>query len=176
MPLLLSAIAAQAASAATPVSSAASLGTRSGRKRRILVVDDEKNIRRTVQHSLIAADYEVETAANGAEGLDRFRDGHYDLILMDVALGEMDGWEATQLIKGAPATAQIPIIALTAHALASDRHRSIEVGCDGFETKPVDLPRLLEKITARLSRHDANSATTADHDLRGGQASLHAAS
>ena len=78
-----------------------------------------------------------------------------DLILMDVALGDMDGWEATQLIKAAPATADIPIIALTAHALASDRQKSIEVGCVEFETKPVDLPRLLKKITACLAHRDA---------------------
>lgn len=74
-----------------------------------------------------------------------------DLILMDVALGEMDGWEATTLIKANPATASIPIIALTAHALASDRDRSVEVGCSDFDTKPVDLQRLLGKIRGCLS-------------------------
>ena len=73
-----------------------------------------------------------------------------DLILMDVALGEMDGWEATQLIKRNPATAAIPIIALTAHALASDRDKSVEVGCCDFDTKPVDLQRLLSKMRACL--------------------------
>jgi len=73
-----------------------------------------------------------------------------DLILMDVALGAMDGWEATQLIKARPSTADIPIIALTAHALASDRDKSVEVGCADFDTKPVDLPRLLQKINACL--------------------------
>jgi CheY-like chemotaxis protein len=73
-----------------------------------------------------------------------------DLILMDVALGAMDGWEATQLIKARQSTSAIPIIALTAHALASDRAKSVEVGCSDFDTKPVDLQRLLGKIRALL--------------------------
>jgi CheY-like chemotaxis protein len=69
---------------------------------------------------------------------------------MDVALGEMDGWEATMLIKAAPESQHIPVIALTAHALASDRRRSVEVGCSDFDTKPIDLPRLLSKIEGCL--------------------------
>jgi CheY-like chemotaxis protein len=73
-----------------------------------------------------------------------------DVILMDVALGAMDGWEATRLIKANPKTANIPIIALTAHALATDRDKSMEVGCTDFDTKPVDLARLLGKISACL--------------------------
>ena len=81
-----------------------------------------------------------------------------DMILMDVALGEMDGWEATQLIKANPATSAIPIVALTAHALASDRDKSVEVGCCDFDTKPVDMQRLLGKIRACLPRSDQESA------------------
>jgi len=73
-----------------------------------------------------------------------------DVILMDVALGAMDGWEATQRIKGNPGTSSIPIIALTAHALERDRQKSIEVGCADFDTKPVDMQRLLGKIRACL--------------------------
>jgi CheY-like chemotaxis protein len=80
---------------------------------------------------------------------------------MDVALGEMDGWEATQLIKANPATAAIPIIALTAHALASDRAKSVEVGCSDFDTKPVDLQRLLVKMRAFLPVLDQPSAASA---------------
>jgi CheY-like chemotaxis protein len=83
------------------------------------------------------------------------------LILMDVALGEMDGWEATQLIKANPATATIPVIALTAHALASDRAKSVEVGCSDFDTKPVDLQRLLGKIRAFLPALDQSNAAVA---------------
>jgi CheY-like chemotaxis protein len=81
-----------------------------------------------------------------------------DLILMDVALGAMDGWEATQLIKARPSTSTIPIIALTAHALASDRAKSVEVGCSDFDTKPVDLQRLLGKIRALLPASAQQSA------------------
>jgi CheY-like chemotaxis protein len=79
-----------------------------------------------------------------------------DLILMDVALGVMDGWQATMEIKSRSATADIPIIALTAHALATDRDRSVEVGCADFDTKPVNLPRLLEKIQACLAAKRMN--------------------
>ena len=84
-----------------------------------------------------------------------------DLVLMDVALGAMDGWEATQLIKANPATSKIPVIALTAHALASDRAKSVEVGCSSFDTKPVDLQRLLGKIRALLPRTDQPKAIVA---------------
>ena len=80
-----------------------------------------------------------------------------DLVLMDIALGEMDGWEATKLIKANPRTARIPVIALTAHALASDRETSVLVGCSDYDTKPVDLPRLLEKIR-RCLQHTYSTA------------------
>ena len=80
-----------------------------------------------------------------------------DLVLMDIALGEMDGWEATKLIKANPRTARIPVIALTAHALASDRETSVLVGCSDYDTKPVDLPRLLEKIR-RCLHHTYSTA------------------
>jgi CheY-like chemotaxis protein len=79
-----------------------------------------------------------------------------DLILMDVALGVMDGWQATREIKSRSTTADIPIIALTAHALATDRDRSVEVGCADFDTKPVNLPRLLDKIQACLAAKRMN--------------------
>ena len=88
--------------------------------------------------------------ASGNSALEAIARREYDLVLMDVALGAMDGWEATLLIKSSPATAHIPVIALTAHALSSDRAKSVEVGCADFDTKPVDLPRLLGKIRACL--------------------------
>lgn len=144
--------------------------------RKILLVEDNEMNRDMLTRRLQRHGFTVSCAVDGPSGVKAAAVEQPDLILMDVALGEMDGWEATQLIKGAPATANIPIIALTAHALASDRHRSIEVGCDGFETKPVDLPRLLEKITACLSRRDAGSAATAEQNLRGEPSSLHVAS
>ena len=94
--------------------------------------------------------FEICCAHDGAAGVAMAASEMPDLILMDVALGEMDGWEATLLIKANPATSAIPIIALTAHALATDRAKSVEVGCSDFDTKPVDMQRLLGKIRACL--------------------------
>lgn len=96
--------------------------------------------------------FTVCNAADGYAGVAMSVSEMPDVILMDVALGEMDGWQATRLIKGDPRTSDIPVIALTAHALASDRERSVEVGCANFDTKPVDLTRLLGKIEACLLR------------------------
>jgi CheY-like chemotaxis protein len=84
-----------------------------------------------------------------------------DLVLMDIALGEMDGWEATRLIKANPKTSKIPVIALTAHALASDRETSVQVGCAEYDTKPVDMPRLLEKIRRCLATAQGNTNSAA---------------
>lgn len=94
--------------------------------------------------------FEVCSAPDGASGVAMAADEQPDLILMDVALGEMDGWEATTLIKADPRSAAIPVIALTAHALSSDRAMSVTVGCVDFDTKPVDLERLLGKIRQHL--------------------------
>jgi CheY-like chemotaxis protein len=94
--------------------------------------------------------FAVSSAADGEAGVALAAAEKPDVILMDVALGEMDGWQATKLIKSNPETSQIPIIALTAHALATDRDKSIAVGCADFDTKPVDLARLLRKIHACL--------------------------
>jgi CheY-like chemotaxis protein len=96
--------------------------------------------------------FAVFCAIDGPAGVASAAEEKPDLILMDVALGEMDRWEATTLIKARPSTADIPIIALTAHALATDRAKSIEVGCCDFDTKPVDLPRLLGKINTHLRK------------------------
>lgn len=113
---------------------------------KILLVEDNEMNRDMLTRRLQRHDFAVVCACDGAEGVAMAASEMPDLILMDVALGEMDGWEATTLIKANPATAAIPIIALTAHALASDRDRSVEVGCSDFDTKPVDLQRLLGKI------------------------------
>ena len=119
---------------------------------KILLVEDNEMNRDMLTRRLERHGYEVCCAPDGPTGVQMAADEQPDLILMDVALGEMDGWEATELIKARPATTDIPIIALTAHALASDREKSIEVGCSDFDTKPVDLPRLLQKIQACLAR------------------------
>jgi CheY-like chemotaxis protein len=118
---------------------------------KILLVEDNEMNRDMLTRRLQRRGFEVCCAPDGPTGVAMAKTETPDLVLMDVALGTMDGWEATQLIKRDPATAAIPIIALTAHALASDRDRSVEVGCSDFDTKPVDLPRLLGKIEACLA-------------------------
>ena len=118
---------------------------------KILLVEDNEVNRDMLMRRLQRQGFTVCFAVDGPSGFASAAQERPDVILMDVALGKMDGWEATQLIKANPRTAAIPIIALTAHALASDRDKSIEVGCADFDTKPVDLPRLLEKIHACLA-------------------------
>jgi CheY-like chemotaxis protein len=118
---------------------------------KILLVEDNEVNRDMLMRRLQRQGFTVCFAVDGPSGVASAAQERPDVILMDVALGKMDGWEATQLIKANPHTAAIPIIALTAHALASDRDKSIEVGCADFDTKPVDLPRLLEKIHACLA-------------------------
>ena len=123
----------------------------------LLVEDNEINgdmlTRRLQRHG-----FSVCCAHDGAACVAMAASEMPDLILMDVALGEIDGWEATQLIKANPATVAIPIVALTAHALASDRDKSVEVGCSDFDTKPVDMQRLLGKIRACLPAKERESA------------------
>jgi CheY-like chemotaxis protein len=121
----------------------------------ILLVEDNEMNRDMLTRRLERHGFSVACAVDGPSGVAMAAETLPDLILMDVALGEMDGWEATQLIKARPNTAAIPIIALTAHALASDREKSVSVGCADFDTKPVDLPRLLEKINGCLQAHRA---------------------
>ena len=118
---------------------------------KILLVEDNETNRDMLTRRLLRQGFDVCCAVDGPMGVAMAANERPDLILMDVALGEMDGWEATQLIKKAPRTAAIPIIALTAHALASDRAKSIEVGCSDFDTKPIDLPRLIGKINTCLA-------------------------
>jgi CheY-like chemotaxis protein/nitrogen-specific signal transduction histidine kinase len=121
---------------------------------KILLVEDNEMNRDMLRRRLQRLGFSICCAHDGAAGVAMAVSENPDLILMDIALGEMDGWEATQLIKANPATAAIPIIALTAHALASDRAKSVEVGCSDFDTKPVDLQRLLRKISAFLPAVD----------------------
>jgi len=119
---------------------------------KILLVEDNDMNRDMLTRRLQRQGFTVCAAVDGPSGVAMAVQESPDLILMDVALGQMDGWEATQLIKANPSTAAIPIIALTAHALASDRQKSVEVGCSEFDTKPIDMPRLLEKINSCLAR------------------------
>lgn len=117
---------------------------------KILLVEDNEMNRDMLTRRLQRQGFTVCCAPDGPTGVAMASSEQPDLILMDVALGGMDGWEATTLIKAMPASARIPIIALTAHALSSDKAKSVEVGCADFDTKPIDLPRLLGKINSCL--------------------------
>ncbi len=117
---------------------------------KILLVEDNEENRDMLGRRLQRQGFAVCFAVDGPAGISMAAREVPDVILMDIALGEMDGWEATRRIKSNAATANIPIIALTAHALATDRDKSVEVGCAEYDTKPVDLPRLMGKIKACL--------------------------
>lgn len=116
--------------------------------KKILIIEDNELNRDMLQRRLERKGYEVVCAVDGPQGVELAAASMPNIILMDVALGDMDGWEATRAIHADPRTANIPVIALTAHALESDRQRSVEVGCVDFETKPVSLPDLIDKIEA----------------------------
>jgi CheY-like chemotaxis protein len=125
---------------------------------KILLVEDSLPNRDMLTRRLERRGFKVCCAVDGPSGVAMAASEMPDVILMDVALGAMDGWEATRRIKANPTTAEIPIIALTAHALATDRDKSIEVGCSDFDTKPVDLARLLSKIHASLGNSQSEFA------------------
>ena len=117
---------------------------------RILLVEDNEMNRDMLSRRLQRKGYEVTMAVDGRQGVDMARSGDYDLILMDMSLPEIDGWEATRQLRAAPETKVVPIIGLTAHAMAGDREKALEAGCNDYDTKPVELPRLLGKIEALL--------------------------
>jgi two-component system, cell cycle response regulator DivK len=117
---------------------------------RILLVEDNEMNRDMLSRRLVRSGYEVITAEDGKQGSDMALSERPDLILMDMSLPVIDGWEATRRIKANDATRHIPVIALTAHAMAGDREKAMEVGCEDYDTKPVELPRLLGKIAALL--------------------------
>jgi CheY-like chemotaxis protein len=117
----------------------------------ILIVEDNELNREMLSRRLERKGYEVMLAVNGEQGIDIARSGTPDLILMDMSLPLVDGWEATRRLKADEALRHIPVIALTAHAMANDRDKALEVGCDDYDTKPIELPRLLAKIEALLA-------------------------
>jgi two-component system, cell cycle response regulator DivK len=118
---------------------------------RILLVEDNEMNRDMLSRRLMRRGHEVTMAFDGPAGIAAATTDRPDLILMDISLPGMDGWEATRVLRSQADTASIPIIALTAHAMEMDRQRSLEVGCNDFDTKPVDLARLLIKIDALLA-------------------------
>lgn len=119
---------------------------------RVLLVEDNEMNRDMLSRRLSRKGFEVSVALDGAAALESAAVDLPDLILMDMSLPVMDGWEATRRIKADAATAAIPVIGLTAHAMEGDREKCLAAGCDDYDTKPVDLPRLLEKMRNQLSR------------------------
>ena len=118
---------------------------------KILLVEDNEMNRDMLSRRLVRRGYEVQLAVDGAEAIRMAQTHQPDLILMDMSLPILDGWEATRALRVDATTQHIPIIALTAHAMEGERSKALEAGCDDFDTKPVDLPRLLEKIEQRLA-------------------------
>lgn len=117
---------------------------------KILLVEDEEMNRDMLGRRLVRKGYEVVIAVDGAQAISQAETESPDVILMDMSLPVLDGWEATRRLKAAANTASIPIIALTAHAMAGDREKALAAGCNDYDTKPIELPRLLAKIAAAL--------------------------
>ncbi len=117
---------------------------------KILLVEDNEMNRDMLSRRLARHGYDVVIAQDGARGVAMVLEEHPDLVLMDMSLPVLDGWEATRRLKSDPATKSVPVIALTAHAMAEDRDKALAAGCDDYDTKPIELPRLLEKITVLL--------------------------
>ena len=117
---------------------------------KVLLVEDQEDNRDMLSRRLKKRGYEVAIAVDGAEGVEKARSEAPDLILMDMSLPVMDGWEATRILKAEDDTRSIPVVALTAHAMSTDREKAFEAGCDAYETKPIELPRLLETMEKLL--------------------------
>ncbi len=117
---------------------------------KILLVEDEELNRDMLGRRLVRKGFEVIIAVDGQEALEKTKAHSPDLILMDMSLPVLDGWEATRRLKASEETAKIPVIALTAHAMAGDREKALEAVCNDYDTKPIELPRLLAKINSFL--------------------------
>ena len=115
---------------------------------KILIVEDNEMNRDMLSRRLLKKGFEIIIAVDGAEGVEKTINEKPDLVLMDMSLPVMDGWEATKNLKANNVTAKIPIIALTAHAMAQDKEKALAAGCDEYDTKPIDLNRLLSKISS----------------------------
>ncbi|NOY67669.1 MAG: response regulator [Gammaproteobacteria bacterium] len=119
---------------------------------KLLLVEDNEMNRDMLSRRLERKGYDLVMAVDGSEGVELAKSSMPDLILMDMSLPVLDGWEATKILKKDEATKNIPIIALTAHAMSGDREKAMDAGCDEYDTKPIDLTRLLEKITSLTSK------------------------
>ncbi len=119
---------------------------------RILLVEDNELNRDMLSRRLTKRGHDVSMAVDGAQGVEMARSDVPDLILMDMSLPVLNGWDATAELKRDATTQAIPVLALTAHSMSGDEERAIAAGCDDFDTKPIDLPRLLDKIERLLAR------------------------
>ena len=120
---------------------------------KVLLVEDNEMNRDMLSRRLKRQGFEVAVAVDGGEGISMAVDGLPDIILMDMSLPVVDGWEATRQLKADARTRSIPVIALTAHAMAGDRDKALEAGCDDYDTKPIELPRLLEKMRKLIAEN-----------------------
>jgi two-component system, cell cycle response regulator DivK len=118
---------------------------------RVLLVEDNEMNRDMLSRRLKKKGFEVDMALDGAQGVEMALNGTYDIILMDMSLPVIDGWEATRQLRAVPATQSVPIIALTAHAMSGDRDRAMDAGCSDYDTKPVEIDRLLLKMNTLLN-------------------------
>jgi two-component system, cell cycle response regulator DivK len=126
---------------------------------KILIIEDTENNRILLTRRLKPKGYEIATAEDAEKGLEMVAAGKPDLILMDVGLPGMNGWDATRQLKGNPETKAIPVIALTAHAMDGDREKALAAGCDDYEIKPIDFTRLFSKIDELLARANRTQGT-----------------
>ncbi len=122
---------------------------------KVLLVEDNEANRDMLSRRLIRKGYDVVMAEDGAQAVEVASREKPDIVLMDMSLPVIDGWEATRRLKAGEGTRGIPVIALTAHAMSGDREKALEAGCDDYDTKPIELPRLLEKMQALLARTQA---------------------
>ena len=122
---------------------------------KILIVEDNEVNRNMLTRRLQRRGYEIVVSGDGEDGVGKARSDSPDLILMDMDLPVLDGWAATRMIKSSPETQSIPVIAFTAHAMAGDREKALEAGCDDYDTKPVEISRLLGKIEALLGQESS---------------------
>jgi len=117
----------------------------------VLLVEDNEMNRDMLSRRLVRRGFTVSVAVDGQEGVDTARRQMPDIILMDMSLPVLDGWSATRILKAEGSTRSIPVIALTAHAMAADRAKALDCGCDDYDTKPIEMPRLLEKMERLLA-------------------------
>lgn len=125
---------------------------------KILLVEDNEMNRDMLSRRLERRGHTIVMAVDGQQGVDLARSESPDIILLDMSLPVIDGWEAARRLKGEASTREIPVIALTAHAMAGDKEKALKAGCDDYDTKPVELPRLLGKIQALLDKKGAPAA------------------